>query len=262
MLDQTIISTIFLKKRLWGVFKILLIGFCCLGFQHLKAQIYSKNKDVVKMLCFLDGEIIFDPDTSITVQALSKIDIKNLGITRIIGPGEATRIYGKRGKHGVFLMYSKHEPLAESKNQQILFKYNSSFSEDKFYKYFKNFNKDSVINCSHPRPGDLFPEFPGGNQALSLYMNTNLHYPDIAEKNQIMGKVILGFIVHEDGAISDLTVVLGRDLPGGLPEEALRVGENMPRFYPGSRNHIPMKAYFTLPIRFTIDPRKVVEEAN
>jgi protein TonB len=40
---------------------------------------------------------------------------------------------------------------------------------------------------------------------------------------------------------------------GGCDEEALRMVAGMPRWKPGKQNGIPVKVYFTIPIKFVLN---------
>ncbi len=219
------------------------------------AQVYAKNRDIVRMLCYLDGEIIFNPETSNTVEALNKIEPKSLSLTRKISAKDAVKVFGNQAKNGVFLMYSKTDSASKRKNQNIIRQYNKNYSLDKFLCYFEEYKNENILDCTHPMPSDLFPQFPGGVEALSQFISTNIQYPEVALQYQIMGTVVLGLIINEDGTIQDIKVVSGNDLGGGLKEEALRIGQKIERFYPASRKHIPIKSFYTLPIKFLIDTR-------
>ena len=47
------------------------------------------------------------------------------------------------------------------------------------------------------------PTFPGGKAALSKYLSDNIKYPEEALKANITGRVLVGFIVDVDGALSE-----------------------------------------------------------
>ena len=92
-----------------------------------------------------------------------------------------------------------------------------------------------------PRPGFDLP----------TYLSRNLNYPDGARNKNITGRVIVKFVVNEDGGISDAKVLRG--IGGGCDEEAVRVLMNMPPWKPGKQNGKPVKVYFTQPFSFNID---------
>ncbi|NCX96219.1 MAG: energy transducer TonB [Chitinophagia bacterium] len=69
-------------------------------------------------------------------------------------------------------------------------------------------------------------------------------------KKGIQGRVIVNFVVNEDGFISDVKVLRG--IGGGCDEEALRVIKAMPTWTPGEQDGKKVKTYFTQPISFRL----------
>lgn len=92
--------------------------------------------------------------------------------------------------------------------------------------------------------------FPGGEAALLNYVNSHLKYPAIAQEQDIQGKVVLKFVVNENGSVSDVRVV--QSLESHCDAEAVRVVKSLPRFTPGKQQGKAVKSYFTLPIRFQL----------
>ena len=86
---------------------------------------------------------------------------------------------------------------------------------------------------------------------ISTYLQENLHYPDIARENNITGRVVVKFVVNEDGSASDPKVV--RSVGGGCDEEAQRFIAAMPNWKPGIQNGKPVKVYYTQPITFNLE---------
>ena len=50
------------------------------------------------------------------------------------------------------------------------------------------------------------PEFPGGQQALMKFLQTNIRYPLAARNAQLQGKIYVQFVVKSDGTIADVVV--------------------------------------------------------
>lgn len=94
------------------------------------------------------------------------------------------------------------------------------------------------------------PKFPGGDEALLTYINTQIKYPQIAKDNGIQGRVIVTFTVNKDGTISDSEVVRGVD--PSLDTEALRVIESFPLWTPGKQRGNPVRVKYTVPITFSL----------
>ena len=74
--------------------------------------------------------------------------------------------------------------------------------------------------------------------------------PKKARKNNTEGKVVVRFVVDEDGYVTHAEVISG--IGSGCDEEALRVVSSMPKWQPGTQNGEPVRVYFTLPIMFKL----------
>ena len=96
------------------------------------------------------------------------------------------------------------------------------------------------------------PEFPGGDEAMKIFIQKNIHYPDVAKENNIQGKVVVGFVVNENGSVSDVTVKKG--VSKELDAEAIRVVRLMPKFKPGKQKGEAVKVLYILPIMFKLAP--------
>ena len=72
------------------------------------------------------------------------------------------------------------------------------------------------------------PVFPGGHSSLQKFLQENVDYPQEAYNKKIQGRVLIEFIVHEDGTLSHFKVI--NDVHHLLAEEALRVSRLMPQW--------------------------------
>ncbi|WP_080054115.1 M56 family metallopeptidase [Spirosoma aerolatum] len=95
------------------------------------------------------------------------------------------------------------------------------------------------------------PEFPGGMQALGLYLARNLRYPKEAQQNRIQGRVFVQFVVTQEGDVQNLRVLKG--IGGGCDEEAVRVVSQMPKWNPGRQNGEAVAVQYNLPIQFQLE---------
>lgn len=95
------------------------------------------------------------------------------------------------------------------------------------------------------------PEFPGGMSAFIEYVKANIRYPESARKANIEGRVIVQFVVMEDGSIEQAHVV--HNINFELDEEALRVIRSMPRWKPGKQGGRIVKVKFTVPVTFRLE---------
>ena len=94
------------------------------------------------------------------------------------------------------------------------------------------------------------PQFPGGDAALLKFIQEHLHYPPMAQENNIQGRVVVQFVVTKTGAVGDVRVVRGKD--PDLDKEAVRVVKLLPKFIPGKMNGHAVNVWYTLPIQFKL----------
>jgi len=89
------------------------------------------------------------------------------------------------------------------------------------------------------------PELIGGLAAIQR----EIRYPVIAKRAGIEGRVILQFIVDEQGHVTESKVVRG--IGAGCDEEALRALQTA-RFRPGTQRGKPVKVKMSLPMTFRL----------
>ncbi|MCW3128122.1 MAG: hypothetical protein JWO03_3780 [Bacteroidetes bacterium] len=93
---------------------------------------------------------------------------------------------------------------------------------------------------------DKMPQFPGGDDSLKAFINKNLEYP--INGADVSGGVVVGFVVNEDGSISDITI--RKKLEKSYDAEAMRVIKLLPKFIPGKLQGKNVKVSYVLPIGF------------
>ncbi|MDX1637015.1 MAG: energy transducer TonB [Balneolaceae bacterium] len=89
------------------------------------------------------------------------------------------------------------------------------------------------------------PELIGGLASLQQ----KVRYPEMARKAGIEGRVIIQFIVNEEGNVESPRVVRG--IGGGCDEEALRAVKEA-KFKPGRQRGKPVRVQYSLPIVFKL----------
>jgi TonB family protein len=100
----------------------------------------------------------------------------------------------------------------------------------------------------------ILPEFPGGQQALINYLQTNLVYPEDAKELGIEGKVFVSFVIFEDGSIQQVTILRGINGNNSCEKEVLRLIKRMPNWIPGKNNFGNVsKARVKIPVVFNLD---------
>jgi protein TonB len=97
---------------------------------------------------------------------------------------------------------------------------------------------------------EQMPEFPGGDVELMKFIQKNVQYPQMERDNDIQGRVILKFVVMEDGGVSDVSVA--RSVSPGLDKEAVRVVKMLPKFKPGKQQGKAVRVYYSLPVLFKL----------
>ncbi len=97
---------------------------------------------------------------------------------------------------------------------------------------------------------EQMPQYPGGEAAMMSFIRDHINYPDMERENDIQGRVVVGFVVQEDGSLTDINVKKG--VSSGLDKEAVRVVKMLPKFNPGKQQGKAVKVSFVLPIMFKL----------
>ena len=128
-------------------------------------------------------------------------------------------------------------------------------------------NDDKINEKSFTNQDDAYviveemPEFPGGENAVLMYIAENVVYPEEAKAKDIEGTVYVKFVVNSEGKVENVTTLRGVDPL--LDQEAIKVIENMPEWKPGYQSGKPVSVTMTVPIRFQIvDDDKEEESGN
>lgn len=90
------------------------------------------------------------------------------------------------------------------------------------------------------------PSFPGGEKALMQYIKDNTYYPEEMCEGAAQGRVMVGFVINEDGSISDVKVL--RSLTPECDEVAVKIVNGMPKWNPGKQNGKAVKTKYTVPV--------------
>ena len=168
-------------------------------------------------LIVVDGEVKGnDPEL------MKNYTSENVKTVSVVKGDEAIRIYGEKGKNGVILITTKKAASAET--------------EEETFQVFL------VV--------EEMPEFPGGMAECMNFLGKNLKYPVEAQKNGIQGRVLVTFIITDEGDIKDPVVVGGVD--PFLDAEALRLIKMMPKWKPGKQRGKAVNVKFTLPVQFRL----------
>jgi len=100
---------------------------------------------------------------------------------------------------------------------------------------------------------DVYPRYPGGEEARLYYLRRHISYPKQAVEKEIQGVVMVVFVVEADGSVTNAKLLQG--IGDGCDEEAVRVTMEMPKWSPGKRSGRPVRVMVKMPIVFGI-PKK------
>lgn len=92
---------------------------------------------------------------------------------------------------------------------------------------------------------EQMPELQGGLGELQK----KIRYPEIAKKAGVEGRVIVQFVVNEQGRVENPVVVRG--IGAGCDEEAIKAVQTA-QFTPGRQRGQPVKVKMSLPITFKL----------
>jgi len=111
--------------------------------------------------------------------------------------------------------------------------------------------EEEVDNAPPLRFVEEMPEPIGGFEAMYAFLQSNLRYPEVARNANISGQVFIEFVVEKDGSISNVRVLVG--VHPELDQEAVRVVRMLPKWRPGKQMGKPVRTFYQIPIRFTIN---------
>jgi periplasmic protein TonB len=109
----------------------------------------------------------------------------------------------------------------------------------------------TAIDSTPVRFVEDMPEFPGGNKEFSSYLKKEMKYPENCRIKGIQGVVIIEFVVEKNGKVTHVKAVTKVDPE--LDAEAVRVIQNSPDWKPGKQMGKPVRVFYTIPIRFSLN---------
>lgn len=86
--------------------------------------------------------------------------------------------------------------------------------------------------------------YEGGQTAMYDFIAQELQYPALAKRNRIMGQVIIGFTMNDDGTVANVKIL--KNIGGGCGDEALRVVKLLKFNAPGFASN------YSIPINFKL----------
>lgn len=98
---------------------------------------------------------------------------------------------------------------------------------------------------------EKMPTFMGGDiSKFRSWVASRLRYPQLAQENNITGRVLLKFVVEKDGTLTNIQVLQSPDK--SLADEAIRVLKTSPRWEPGKQRNQSVRVFYTLPVDFQL----------
>lgn len=105
----------------------------------------------------------------------------------------------------------------------------------------------SVSMQVYPAP-EIYAQFPGGEDAMMLFIAKNLKYPNCGLGKPPKGIVYVEFEIDSIGFVRNPKILRGLDLR--FDREVINMVKLMPRWEPAIWDGKPGSSQFTLPVKF------------
>ena len=97
---------------------------------------------------------------------------------------------------------------------------------------------------------EVMPSYPGDMEAFYKFLAQQMHYPKEALENGIEGRVVVSFVVEEDGRLTHFEAISS---PSPLlSNEAIRIMTQMPRWNPAKRMGRNVRCQYNIPVMFRL----------
>ncbi|MFH5833035.1 TonB family protein [Halalkalibaculum sp. DA3122] len=195
--------------------------------QHLEGE--KQPLYIIREDTDLDGT--YDTEEFATTeesQKISRIKGKYIKALNVYKGEQAIEKYGQQGANGVVILnlLNKEKAFSDLK------------SPDEVQQPQKAEKEFFVVV-------EQMPELKGGLTSLQQCVN----YPEEARRAGIEGRVIVQFIVNEQGNVESPQIIRG--IGGGADEEAIRCVKTA-QFEPGKQRGNPVRVQYSLPITFKL----------
>ena len=99
------------------------------------------------------------------------------------------------------------------------------------------------------------PNFPGGKDKLTEFVNKNISFPESTYVNGILDMdAVVQLIIAKDGVVKDARIV--KSSGQVLDAEALRVARMLPKFPPGLNGGLPAESSYTLAFNYSVNKQQ------
>jgi TonB family protein len=106
---------------------------------------------------------------------------------------------------------------------------------------------DTVYTPDHVAHTTKTPLYPGGINAFYKDVSTYFKIPKSATKDNIHGKVILGFTIDESGSITNVTII--QSLRKDVDDAAIKMTSKLKHFEPAAQDKKPVPMKLQIPIK-------------
>jgi TonB family protein len=110
---------------------------------------------------------------------------------------------------------------------------------------YKILDNDTIYSVVQ-QPAD----YPGGMKTFYNKVAKTMHYPAVARRKGIEGRVFMNFLVLKDGTVQDVTLVRG--IGGGCDEEAMQTVKTLGKWVPAKQDGKTVNSIFNLVIIFRL----------
>lgn len=100
-------------------------------------------------------------------------------------------------------------------------------------------------NTSKPKAVEVMPSFPGGQQGLMEWFNSNFQVPAEAVRDRAVGKTVVSFVVSKTGEVTNVEVL--ESVHPAIDEVAKKLFVKMPRWTPGTLDGVPVNVKYSMP---------------
>lgn len=98
---------------------------------------------------------------------------------------------------------------------------------------------------SKPRAVEVMPSFPGGQQGLMEWFNSNFQVPAEAVRDRAVGKTVVSFVVSKTGEVTNVEIL--ESVHPAIDEVAKKLFVKMPRWTPGTLDGVPVNVKYSMP---------------
>ena len=99
---------------------------------------------------------------------------------------------------------------------------------------------------------ESMPQFPGGRSALLKFVQENYNFPQAMFDRDENVKLMIRFVVNEDGQVSDYEVVSCTLKGIGVEQEALNLFDKMPKWIAGKQGGNTVKVRMQIPLNLQL----------